>query len=172
MPNQQHLRDLESQLYWCQYWYLLRVWQDCGSFNSADDFDRLQIAEEMRAHAEGQSKQWALAGLTNLLDHLLLKLDDPDPEIRQDAAIALGDYSPKDHAAINALIERLQQPDQTFHDRTCSAWALGQIGAKAGEVVPILVALIDELKDQPLADEFRRFAAKAIEKLTGGLERV
>ena len=63
MANQQHLRDLESQLYWCWHWYLLRVWQDCGSFNSASDFDRIQIAEEMRADAEGRSKEWALAGL-------------------------------------------------------------------------------------------------------------
>ena len=110
---------------------MLRVWQDCGSFNSASDFDRLQIAEEMRADAGGRNKEWAITGLTNLLDHLISKLNDLDPEVRQDAAIGLGDHCPKDHPAVNILIERLQSPDQTHHDRACAAWALGKIGANS-----------------------------------------
>ena len=73
MASQQQRRDLESQLYWCWHWYLLRIWQDCGSFDSASDFDRIQIAEEMRADAEGRSKEWAALGLTNLVDHLHFK---------------------------------------------------------------------------------------------------
>lgn len=32
--------------------------------------------------------------------------------------------------------------------------------------MPILVGLIEELKDQPEADEFRRFAVEAVERLT------
>ncbi len=155
MPNHQHLRNLESQLNWCWHRYLLRVWQDCGSFNSATDSDRLQIAEEMRAEAEGRTQKWASAGLGKLLDHLISKLDDPDPEVRQDAAIAIGDDCPREHPAIDVLIERLRSPDQTFHDRTCAAWALGRIKAKAGEILPILLTLIDEMKDQPEADQLR-----------------
>jgi len=33
--------------------------------------------------------------------------------------------------------------------------------------VPILVALLEELQDQAEADEFRRYVAEAIERLTG-----
>ena len=164
------LRDLESQLFWCQHWYLLRVWQESGSFDSASDFDRIQIAEEMRADAEGRSKEWAIGGLTNLVDHLQVKLDDPDPLVRQEAAIALGDFCREDHPAIDVLIDRLQAPDQTLHDRACSAWALGRIKSKAAEVVPILLTLIEELKDQDDAGELRRYSAEAIERLTDDIE--
>jgi hypothetical protein len=103
------------------------------------------------------------------LDQLRHELDDPDPLVRQEAAIGLGDYCRKDHPAINVLIERLRSYEHTFHDRACAAWALGRIQAKSGTVVPILVALIDELTNQPEADEFRRFAVEAIENLTGEL---
>jgi HEAT repeat protein len=104
------------------------------------------------------------------LDGLLLELDDPDPIVRQEAAIALGDFCRKDHPAIDVLIDRLQSLEQTPHDRACAAWALGRIGAKAGEVIPILLALIDELKDQPEANELRCYAAETIEYLSGELD--
>jgi HEAT repeat protein len=165
-----HRRDLEFQLYWCWHWYLLRIWQDCGSLDSASDFDRLQIAEEMRDDAEGRSKEWALAGLTNLVDHLTSKLDHPDPEVRQEATIGLGDHCRKDHPAIDVLIERLHSPEQTPHDRACAAWALGQIGARAGEVVPILLAVIEETVGQTEADQLRFYAADATENLTGEMD--
>jgi HEAT repeat protein len=100
------------------------------------------------------------------LDQFLIELDDPDPIVRQEAAIGLGDFCRGDHPCIDVLIERLRSPDQTPHDRACAAWALGRIKAKAGEVVSVLVALIGDLKDQPEADVFRRFAAEAVERLT------
>ena len=165
-----HLRDLESHLNWCWHRYLLRVWRDCGSFNSATDFDRIRIAGEMRAEAEGRNQKWASAGLGKLLDHLISKLDDPNPEVRQDAAIAIGDDCPRDHPAVDVLIERLRSPDQTLHDRTCAAWALGRIKAKAGEILPILFALIEEMKDQPEADQLRNRSAEAIENLTSEMD--
>jgi HEAT repeat protein len=170
MTVHQQLPDLESQLYWCWHRYLLRVWQDCGSFESASDFDRLQIAEQMRADAEGRSKEWALAGLTNLVDHLNSKLDDLVPVVRQEAAIALGDFCRQDHPAIDVLIERLRSPEQTPHDRACAAWALGRIGAKSFEVMPILLALIEDTKDKVDADGLRRSAAEAIERLTDDID--
>lgn len=104
------------------------------------------------------------------LDRMLVDLDDPDPLVRQEAAIALGDFCPKDHPAVNCLIDRLGSFDQTFHDRACAAWALGRIGAKTAGVVPILLALIDGLRDQDEADELRNYSAEAIENLTGELE--
>ena len=63
----------------------------------------------------------------NDLDQLLVELDDLDPIVRQEAAMALGDFCPKDHPAVNVLIERLHSPQQTPNDRTCAAWALGRI---------------------------------------------
>ena len=170
MANQKLLSDLESQLNWCCYRYLLRIWQECGSFDSATDFDRIHFAEEVRVESDGRSKEWALAGLTKFLDHLISKLDDSDPLVRQEAAINLGDLSPKDHPAVDVLIERLESPDETHHDRACAAWALGRIGAKAQEIVPILLALIGELKDQTEADQLRSFCAEAIENLTGEMD--
>jgi hypothetical protein len=170
MASHQQLHDLESQLYCCWHRYLLQVWQDCGSFDSASDFDRIQIAEQMRADAEVRSKEWALAGLTNLVDHLMSKLDDPEPMVRQEAAIALGDFCRGDHPAIDVLIERLQSPEQTFHDRACAAWALGRVGAKSFEVVPILLKLIEDTKDQVEANGLRHCSAEAIENLTGEME--
>jgi HEAT repeat protein len=104
------------------------------------------------------------------LDQLLLKLNDPDPHVRQEAAIALGDFCRRDHPAVDALIKRLRSSDQTLHDRACAAWALGRIGAKPAEVIPILLALIEQSADQTEADELRCYAAEAIENMTGELD--
>jgi hypothetical protein len=167
MPNQNQLHELECQLFWCRDWYLLRLWQHCGSPEAATAVDRIEIARELLDDSNGRTKEWASQGRTKLVDHLVEKLDHADPLLRQEAAKEIADCCPKDHAAVNVLIERIRSPDQTFHDRTCAVWALGRIGVKAGEVIPILVGLIEENKDQAEADEFRRFAAKAIEKLRG-----
>jgi HEAT repeat protein len=104
------------------------------------------------------------------LDQFLLELDDPDPTVRQEAAIGLGDFCRGDHPAVNVLIERLRSPEQTYHDRACASWALGRIGAKSFEVVPILLKLIEDTKDQVEANGLRHCAAEAIENLTGEME--
>ena len=104
------------------------------------------------------------------LGRFLLELDDPDPHVRQEAAIGLGDFCRIDHPAIDVLIERLQSPEQTPHDRACAAWALGRIRAKASEVIPILLMLIEEMKEQAEADELRSYAVEAIENLTGEMD--
>jgi hypothetical protein len=104
------------------------------------------------------------------LDRLMIGLDDPDPLVRQEAAIGLGDYCRTDHPAIDVLIERLRSPDQTLHDRACSAWALGRIKRKAAEVIPILLTLIEQMKDQPDADELRNHAVEAVERLTDEID--
>lgn len=104
------------------------------------------------------------------LDRFLLELDDPDPIVRQEAAIALGDFCREEHPAINVLIQRLQSSDQSLRDRACAAWALGRIKAKASDIIPILLALAEEMKDQPEADEFRSYAAEAIERLTDDID--
>ena len=104
------------------------------------------------------------------LDQFLIELDDPDPLVRQEAAIRLGDFCREDHPAIDVLIERLQSPDNAFHDRACAAWALGRIKAKAGEVIPTLLTLLEEMKEHPEADELRSYAAEAVERLTDDIE--
>ena len=104
------------------------------------------------------------------LGRFLLELDDHDPLVRQEAAIGLGDFCRIDHPAIDVLIERLQSPEQTPHDRACAAWALGRIRAKASEVIPILLSLIEEMKEQAEADELRSYAVEAIENLTGEMD--
>jgi hypothetical protein len=104
------------------------------------------------------------------LDQFLLELDDPEPIVRQDAAIALGDYCREDHPCIDVLIDRLRSSDQTHHDRACAAWALGRIKRRAGEVVAILLMLFDQFKDQTDADELRSFAGESIERLTDDID--
>ena len=145
MPNHNRLHELESQLFWCRDWYVLRLWQHCGTPEAATAFDRVEIAQELLSDSDGRTKEWALQGRTKLVDHLVEKLDHPDPLVRQEVAKELADCCPKNHAAVNVLIERLRSSEQTFHDRTCAAWALGQIGAKESEVIPILLTLIEEL---------------------------
>jgi hypothetical protein len=100
------------------------------------------------------------------LDQFLLELNGPDPIGRQEAAIGPGDLCREEHPAIDVLIERLRSPDQNLHDRACSAWALGRIKAKASEVVPILLTLLEEMKERAEADELRSYAAEALERLT------
>lgn len=97
MPSHSQLHDLESRLLWCRGWYVLRLWQECGTAESATDFDRFQIAEELLADSAGRTKEWASIGRAKLIDHLLVKVDHPDAEVRQEAAIALGDFCSKDH---------------------------------------------------------------------------
>ena len=104
------------------------------------------------------------------LDHLLAELNDLDPLVRQEAAIGLSDFCRNDHPCIDVLIERLRSPDQTVHDRACASWALGRIGVKAAEVVPILMTVIEAIQDKPEADELRSYAAEAVERLTNDID--
>ena len=98
------------------------------------------------------------------------KLDDPDPLVRPEAAQHLADCCPKDHLAVSVLIERLRSSDQTFHDQACAAWALAQIGARASEVVPILLSVIEETRTRAKANELRHHAVHAIENLTDEMD--
>jgi HEAT repeat protein len=61
------------------------------------------------------------------------RLDDPDPEVREEAARALGRIG--SHEAVDALIQRLRDPNSTI--RPDAARALGQIGSPAA--VPALI---------------------------------
>ena len=64
---------------------------------------------------------------------VIARLDDPDPEVRQEAARALGRIG--SHEALDALIQRLRDPNSTI--RPDAARALGQIGSP--DAVPALI---------------------------------
>jgi len=75
-----------------------------------------QAARALRT-MEGASSQLAVA-------EIIGRLDDPDPEVRQEAARALGRAGAED--AVAALIARLRDPESTI--RPEAAQALGHIG--------------------------------------------
>jgi hypothetical protein len=64
---------------------------------------------------------------------VIARLDDPDPEVREEAARALGRIG--SHEAVDALVHRLRDPNSTI--RPDAARALGQIGDP--RAVPALI---------------------------------
>lgn len=73
---------------------------------------------------------------------LVIALEDPDRDVRAQAARALARMGPQAEDAIPALIEALDDDDKEV--RQGAARALGQIGPLAEEAVP---ALVQALKD-------------------------
>lgn len=67
------------------------------------------------------------------LEEVLARLDDPHPDVREEAARALGRIGSLE--AVTALIERLQDPGSTI--RAAAARALGKIGDR--RAVPYLI---------------------------------
>ena len=59
------------------------------------------------------------------IDEMVHRLDDPDPEVREEAARALGRIGSTDAEAVDALVARLKDPQSTI--RPDAAQALGQI---------------------------------------------
>ncbi len=76
---------------------------------------------------------------------VLARLDDPDPDVREEAARALG--RTKSRESVEALVHRLLDPDSTI--RIASANALGKIGDE--RAVPALIQALgtgsEELKE-------------------------
>jgi hypothetical protein len=101
-----------------------------------------------------------------LLGEIQGKLNDADPHIRQDAAIALADLGPHARAAIPTLLARLSSPEEPLHDRACAAWALPRIGVNGDQAVPVFLQVLNETGDQAEADELRFRAAEAVESLS------
>lgn len=89
-----------------------------------------------------------------LVPRLIELLMDPDPGVRQTAAMALGKIARPQTAP--ALVERLRDPDPVV--RRDSAWALGNLG---GEVMgQVGIALVERLGDP--SDEVKTAAAQAL----------
>jgi HEAT repeat protein len=141
------------------------VWQACRSFDAAGIVDRIEIAQKVLADRHRGEWIWAWGGFVMLLGEIQMKLNDPDPHIRQDAAIALADLGPHARHVIPILLDRLRSPETTFHDKTLAAWALPRIGVRSDDAIPTLLAVLEEAGDQPEAGELRRYAAEAVEHL-------
>jgi len=101
-----------------------------------------------------------------LLAEIQSKLNDSDPHIRGDAAIALADLGPHARAAIPILLARLSSPEESLYDRACAAWGLPRIGVNGDQAVPILLQVLDETADQTDAGELRYRAAEAVGSLS------
>lgn len=165
--RRQLLRDLENEfVVGCRYWYLLQLWKQCGSFEASSIEDRIRLAYEVLENAGYGGTQWVWTGWIELVNHLIERLEDPVAEVRQEAAIALGDLQDEGRRAVPVLLERLQSSAITLHDRSCAAWSLGEIKHDSDQVVPALVAILQETRDQEEAGELRRYSAEAIERLT------
>ena len=164
-----NLRELETRLrsiFGAWDHYRLRVWQECRSIDAAGVEDRIRIANEVLAATHRGEWIWALGGWHMLLGEIQTKLNDPDPHIRQDSAIALADLGPHARAAIPLLLDRLRSREETLHDRACAAWTLPRIGVDGDQAVPIFLQVLNETADQAEAGELRYRAAEAIETLT------
>ena len=96
----------------------------------------------------------------SVVDYLIERLDDPLPESRQEAAIALADLQGKAPRAVPVLLGRLRSTAITPHDRACAAWALGCIKHDADSVVPVLSAVMREPVEQKEAGEMQSVAKK------------
>ena len=161
------LRKLESRLqssFGAWNHYRLRLWQQCRSVQAAGVEDRIRIASTVIADPHRGESVWAWGGFAMLLDEIQRKLNDPDPHIRQDAAVALSDFGLHARDTVPLLLDRLITG--TIHERTLAAWALPRIGAGQFGVIPALVAVLNDTAEQTEADELRYRAAEAVEALS------
>lgn len=164
MDDQERLRELERQfVLGCRHWYVLRLWERHGSFDSSTIAEHIRVAEEVLTTEGRGGVTWAHGGWLYLIDHLIGRLNDTDPHIRGEAAIALGDL--ENGRAVPVLLERVQSTDITPHDRACAAWVLGRIGRGRNDVVPSLLNVLEQSASSVEADELRRCAAEAVEAL-------
>ena len=99
----------------------------------AADTDPKVRAEVARALGEIRADGQALTTLVNLFG-------DPVPGVRLQAARAVVKIGP---SAINILMNTI--PNENFHRRLSAIFALGEIGSKASDAVPLL---IEQLQDQ------------------------
>lgn len=107
---------------------MLRTFSYMGIIGRSNRFEEV---EKALRKVEGQPGSMAGAEIAG-------RLDDPDPDIREEAARALGRVGTPE--AVEALSERLADPASTI--RIACARALGRIGSP--EAAPALVAALSE----------------------------
>jgi len=97
-------------------------------------------------------------GAEQAIPDLLRCLDDPDPGVREGAAIALGDMQKQPDRVVPRLMERLADTNSTV--RADAALAIGLFEAQARMAVPKLIELQDDV-----SEEVRQKAAAAVKKV-------
>ena len=121
-------------------------------------FSNMGIIAKPRSSGRVAQALREIDGLSSSLaiSDVLRRLDDPDAEVREEAALALGRARAEE--AVDALIERLRDPESTI--RIVAAKALGQIGNP--RALPYLI----EGLESP-SDEVQQACAQAIGKIGG-----
>jgi hypothetical protein len=164
MAELDRLRSLTGQfVLGCHNWYLLRLWQECGSFEKSSVHDRIRVAEEVLASPHRGTVAWAQGGSIKLVDLLISRLTDAAAQLRQEAAIALADERIDGRHTLTILLQRLQSSEVAIHDRVCAAWTIGRIGFSEEQLSALLVVLRSSV-GEPEADELRWNCAEAIER--------
>jgi HEAT repeat protein len=93
-----------------------------------------------------------------VLDPLIARLADPDPNVRLMSANAIGALGPKAGRAVPALTEACRASGEHVHVLRSAASALGDIGPAAAPAIPAL----EELRKLP---RVRWAAEEAIRKI-------
>ncbi len=103
-------------------------------------------------------------GSTNMVPALIQALDDTEPFVRFDAAMALQRIGPGAAPAVDALIEAVKRPENEQHlpmftlsIREQMVCTLGKIGPDARAAVPVLKQLAQDERPNT-----RRFAIRAL----------
>lgn len=108
----------------------------------------------MRAFRDWGVRETAADALARIGDaavpSLVETLQDPDRDVRAQAARALARMGPRAEPAIPALIAALNDSDKEV--RMGAARALGQIGPAAAEAVPDLIKAIKDPRNKPADD--------------------
>jgi HEAT repeat protein len=94
--------------------------------------------------------------------HWVGALQGPDPKVRKQAALKLGNIGPSDPAALPALIGALKDADAGV--RREAILALVKCGPDAREAVGALA----DLRQRDPDAQVRAYAAQALEKIQGG----
>ena len=163
LHDEKRLREVEAQVSskGGSTIYRLRVWKECGSFDTASATDRIAIAEKCMFSGGFCYQQSVHLQLVKLL---IAKLSDPDPTIRAEAAIALRPFESEASEAIPLLLERLRSLETTLEDRVLATNLLPHLGVPRG--VPALLSVLRESANEPEANEIRYRTARAIQQLT------
>jgi len=93
------------------------------------------------------------------VEHWIKALDDPQPKVRKQAVIKLGNVGTADPKALPALIVAMKDGDAEV--RCAAILAVVKLGPAAQETVPQL----NEIQKQDRAAKVRACAARALEKL-------
>lgn len=116
-----------------------------------EEASRLRVVRAFRDWGVRETAADALARIGDAaVPSLVETLEDPDREVRAQAARALARMGPRAEPAIPALIAALNDSDKEV--RMGAARALGQIGPAAAEAVPDLIQALKDPRNKPVEE--------------------